>query len=71
MQRLQDSYRASKIHSYTPGRQLAPQHRATDYLALGCEPLKLKTTMDRWAETRLIERSTSEISEVLEDDVIL
>lgn len=61
--RLQASYKASKIHTYTPNRHLENSRCAKDFLSLGSEPEKLQGTIDRWGARRLTVRSKQEIWE--------
>lgn len=58
--RLQESYRKSKVHVYVRGRKLAANAQAKDYLAIGSDPTKLQTTIERWFTSRLTIRSTLE-----------
>ncbi len=71
--RLQASYKASKIHTYTPDRHLETSRQAKDSLSRGSEPEKLEGTIDRWAARRLTARSKQEIwedPEVTQMDVV-
>lgn len=58
--RLQRSYRASKLHEFTPGRILEEKDKVKDYIAQGSAVEKLNKVMEKWASNRLVERSTEE-----------
>lgn len=59
--RLQESYKSSEIHVYTPKRHLDHTRRAKNYVDIGHEPDRLQNTIDRWAERRLTVRSKQEL----------
>lgn len=60
VERLVTAYKASEIHIYKSTRQLAPEHRAKDFIHLGSDIDKLDATIKRWLENRLKRRSEAE-----------
>jgi hypothetical protein len=72
LQELQKWYRASNVHAFKPGRHIKSKDKSSpdtpkDTLSKGGAALQTGKTLDRWIETRTVDRSTMENWDLFDD----